>query len=289
MKILIACEESQTVCKAFRARGHEAYSCDILPSSGGHPEWHIQKPLEDIIGDGGEWDMIIAFPDCTYITVTANKWLKDQPQRKSGALVGEARRQAREYALAFVCMILNRKCDKISIENPVGCISTRIKLIDGVYTVMPEGKGDFKPTQIVQPFQFGHPEPKKTCLWLKGLPVLQPTNIVEQEPYHVTQSGKNMPKWYAYADKSKGQSERARIRSKTFPGIRRRHDHPMGLIFLPVGREGVYFIFLSSSIYYICKATLKNHNKNILKLRGFGFKAQAFTPLVSLPGPVTYF
>jgi len=220
MKILVGCEQSQAVTIAFRAQGHEAYSCDILPCSGGHPEWHIQGRLEDVIGSGEEWDAIICFPDCTYITVTANKWLKDQPARKSGALVGQARRDAREYALAFVCMILNRKCSRVAIENPVGAISTRIKLINGVYTVVGEGEGNFKPTQVISPYMFGHPEPKKTCLWLRGLPPLKPTAMVEPE-YHTTKSGKRLPKWYAYADKSKGQAERAKIRSKTFEGIAR--------------------------------------------------------------------
>jgi len=221
MKILLACEESQAVTIEFRKLGHEAYSCDILPCSGGHPEWHLQDKLENVIGDGSEWDMIIAFPDCTYLTVTGNKWMKDQPARKSGALVGEARREAREKALAFVCMILNKNCSRISIENPVGCISTRIRRVGGVYKVVSEGMGNFKPSQIIQPFQFGHPEPKKTCLWLKGLPLLKPTDVVDQEPYHITKSGKTMPRWYAYADKSQGQKERAKIRSKTFPGIAR--------------------------------------------------------------------
>ena len=218
MKILVGCECSQAVANAFRAKGHEAYSCDILPCTGGHPEYHIQGYLEDVIGSGEEWDMIIAFPDCTYLTVTANKWLKDQPARKSGALVGQERRDAREYALNFVAMILNRKCKRISLENPVGVISTRIKLIDGVYTVVDEGEGNLKPTQVISPTMFGHHEPKKTCLWLKGLPPLKPTKIVEPV-YHITKSGKRIPKWYAYADKSKGQAHRASIRSKTFSGI----------------------------------------------------------------------
>lgn len=219
MKILIGCEESQAVCIEFRKLGHDAYSCDIQECSGGHQEWHLKGYLEDIIGDGSEWDMIICFPDCTYLTVTGNKWFKDQPPRKSGALVGKRRREAREYALNFVAMILNRKCNKIAIENPVGVISTRIKIINGIYTVVDECQGNLKPSQIIQPYYFGHPEPKTTCLWLKGLPKLKVTNLIEQEPYHITKSGKNLPRWYAYADKSKGQAERAKIRSKTFQGI----------------------------------------------------------------------
>jgi len=149
-----------------------------------------------------KWDLLIAHPPCTYLTVTANKWLKDQPPRKSGALVGAARRQARMEAIEFFMTFANADIPKICIENPVGCISSTWR----------------KPDQIIQPWQFGHPEPKKTCLWLKGLPKLNHTKLVEPE-YHTTKSGKRMPKWYAYADKSKGQTHRAAIRSKTFPGI----------------------------------------------------------------------
>jgi hypothetical protein len=202
MKVLIGCEESQTVCKAFRDKGHEAYSCDLKPCSGGHPEWHLQMDIFEAI-NLKKWDMLICFPDCTYLTVTANKWLKDQPERKSGALVGDARRQARKQAIDFFIALSNVEIPKIAIENPVGCMSTEYR----------------RPDQIIQPFQFGHPEQKKTCLWLKWLPNLVPTNIVEPEPYHVTKSGKTMPRWYAYADKSKGQKHRAEIRSKTFSGI----------------------------------------------------------------------
>lgn len=207
MKILIACEESQAVCIAFRGKGHEAYSCDLLPCSGGHPEWHIiadnDMHLKDILYSG-KWDMMIGHPPCTYVCVTANKWFKDQPARKSGALVGEARREARREAIIFAEMMWNAPIEKICIENPVGVLSTMSKL--------------GKPSQIIQPFQFGHPEPKKTCLWLKGLPILEHTDIVEAE-YHTTTTGKRLPKWYAYADKTLGQDHRASIRSKTFPKI----------------------------------------------------------------------
>jgi len=215
MFILVGCEESQEVTKAFRALGHEAYSCDLQECSGSHPEWHLKMDVFDAIRGGylktqsgntiyiDKWDMGIFFPDCTYLTVTANKWYKDQPKRKSGVLVGEERRQARKKAIAFAINLYNCPIPKVAMENPVGVLSSEFR----------------KPDQIIQPYMFGHPEPKKTCLWLKNLPKLIPTNIVEQEPYHVTKSGKNMPKWYAYADKSKGQAERAKIRSKTFPGI----------------------------------------------------------------------
>lgn len=200
MKILVACEESQAVTKAFRKKGHEAYSCDILDCSGGHPEWHIKGDVLKIINDG--WDMIIAFPTCTYLTVTANKWFKDQEPRKSGALVGEERREAREHAVKFFMKLSNADCEKIVIENPVGVMSTRWR----------------KPDQIICPSMFGHKEPKKTCLWLKGVPILNATKIVEKE-YTITKSGKNMATWYYYAEKTKGQKGRAKIRSKTFQGI----------------------------------------------------------------------
>lgn len=215
MKILLGCEESQTVCIAFRILGIEAYSCDILPCSGGHPEWHLQMDVFQAINAGelktqdgntvfiDKWTMGIFFPDCTYLTVTANKWYKDQPPRKSGALVGSERRKAREEAIEFFKKLYNSNIDLVAMENPIGIISTVFR----------------KPDQIITPNQFGHKEPKKTCIWLKGgLPLLKPTCIVEPE-YHTTESGKRMPKWYAYADKSKGQKERAKIRSKTFQGI----------------------------------------------------------------------
>ena len=200
MKILVACEESQVVCIAFRKLGHEAYSCDILPCSGGHPEWHIQGDVRDVLNQ--QWDMIIAFPDCTYLTVTANKWLKDQPKRKSGALVGSERVVARKMAIDFFMLFANHPCKKKVIENPVGCMSSVWR----------------KPNQIVTPTQFGHKEPKKTCLWIEGLPNLTPTKLVEPE-YTTTKSGKRMATWYYYAKKTRDPKTRAKLRSKTFPGI----------------------------------------------------------------------
>lgn len=219
MKVLIGCEESQTITIAFRKMGHEAFSCDLKPCSGGHPEWHIQGDIFEAV-KALKPDLAIIHPPCTYLTVTANKWLKDQPARKSGALVGAERRQAREEALKFVVDCMNLDVPMLCIENPVGCISTRVwKDGTGRWAVYPVSiNGGRKPDQIIQPFQFGHPEPKKTCLWLKGLPLLKYTKIVEPE-YHTTASGKRMPKWYAYADKSEGQEKRAEIRSKTFQGI----------------------------------------------------------------------
>lgn len=198
MKILIGCEESQAVTIAFRELGFEAYSCDILPCSGGHPEWHKQGFLEDFIGEGSEWDLIIAFPPCTFITVTGNRWFNIE---KYGEKAIE-RIKNREWAISFFMMIANRNCKRIAIENPVGIMSTEWR----------------KPDQIIQPWQFGDPFEKKTCLWLKGLPVLKFTNIVEPPKRTEFSSGKSMPTWYADLW-SLPKEERAKLRSKTFPGI----------------------------------------------------------------------
>ncbi len=194
MRILVACEESQVVCKAFRAKGHEAYSCDILPCSGGHPEWHLQQDVSLLLQE--YWDMIIAFPPCTYLTVTGNRWFKPEfawryPTRE------EDRRQAMEFFMLFVA----NGCPKVAIENPVGVMSSRWR----------------KPDQIIQPWQFGDKAVKKTCLWLKGLPILLHTEIVTPEYKEYNSSTKKSGKsrypiaWTNGAD--------AKERSKTFPGI----------------------------------------------------------------------
>lgn len=196
MKVLVACEESQTVCIAFRQKGHEAYSCDILPCSGGHPEWHIQGDVIPLLKK--QWDIIIAHPPCTYLTVTGNRWFNEE---RYGDKARE-RKKLREEAINFFMQFVNAPCDKIAIENPVGIISTAYK----------------KPTQIIQPYEFGEPYEKKTCLWLKGLPCLQPTKIVQPEKRVAFASGKTMSAWYAEAWKLP-KEERARIRSKTFDGI----------------------------------------------------------------------
>jgi len=187
MKIILGCEESQVVCIEMRKRGHEAYSCDLLPCSGGHPEWHIQDNILNHLDDG--WDMMIAFPTCTYLTVSANKWYKDQPPRKSGVLVGRERRRAREEAIDFVMKLYNSNVPELGIENPIGVLSSRFR----------------KPDQVLQPWMFGHGETKATCLWLKNLPKLIPTNIVSgrEQRLHLLSPSK----------------DRAKIRSKTFLGI----------------------------------------------------------------------
>jgi site-specific DNA-cytosine methylase len=207
-KILIACEESQAVCKEFRALGYEAYSCDILPESGGHPEWHIQDDVFNVINQG--WDMMIAFPPCTYLSVSGAQWYyhpedKDLPieQRRPHPKYPN-RNQDRQDAKEFFIRLYNSNIKHIAIENPVGIMNTQF----------------MKPTQIIQPWMFGDEATKTTCLWLKNLPKLQPTNVVGKGERTVFASGKSHPKWYAEAlAKAKTPEERRNLRSKTFPGI----------------------------------------------------------------------
>lgn len=194
MKILIACEESQVVTKAFRALGHEAYSCDILPCSGGHPEWHIKSDVLEILNDG--WDMMIAHPPCTYLTVTGNKWMKEEFRDRF-----PNRPQQRKDAIDFFIKLFDAPIEKIAIENPVGIMSTQFR----------------KPNQYVQPYHFGDKHSKKTGLWLKNLPLLVPTEIVEPEMY-TYKDGRKDPMWHV---ESMGmpKEERTKYRSKTFPGF----------------------------------------------------------------------
>ncbi|MFT5760510.1 MAG: hypothetical protein ACI9LM_005297 [Alteromonadaceae bacterium] len=196
MKILVACEESQAVTKEFRIRGHEAFSCDLLDCSGGHPEWHLKTDLIELLNQ--DWDMILAFPPCTFLTVTGNRWF-DIEKYGDKAI---KRHQDRADAVSFFMSIANSKCLKIAIENPVGVMSTNWR----------------KPDQIVNPYQFGDAFEKKTCLWLKGLPNLENTNEVLPPERTKFASGKTMPAWYADAWKLP-KEERAKLRSKTFPGI----------------------------------------------------------------------
>ena len=198
MKVLVACEESQAVCKAFREKGHEAYSCDIVPCSGGHPEWHLQQDVLPLLKE--KWDMIIAFPPCTYLTVTGNRWFNIDRYGEKAIQRHKERKDAIDFFMAFA----NADCEKIAIENPVGIMSSEWR----------------KPNQFINPWQFGDAFEKKTCLWLKGLPELKPTNIVEIPPRKRFDSGKSMPSWYAEAWHLP-KEERAKLRSKTFPGIAR--------------------------------------------------------------------
>lgn len=196
MKILVACEESQAVTIELRKLGHEAYSCDLIECSGGHPEWHLQQDVIPLLKEN--WDMIIAFPPCTFLTVTGNRWFNVEKYGEKAI----QRYKDREFGIKLFMAIANANCEKIAIENPVGIMSSEWR----------------KPNQIINPWQFGDPFEKKTCLWLKGLPELISTNIVEIPPRTQFESGKSMPSWYANAWKLP-KEERAKLRSKTFPGI----------------------------------------------------------------------
>lgn len=212
MNVLVACEESQRVTIEFRKLGHNAYSCDLLDCSGNHPEWHIKKDVTLLLNgncifntvDGleheisGKWDMIIAFPPCTYLTVTGNRWYNYEKYGDKAI----QRMLDRNDAIKFFMTIANADCDKIAIENPVGIMSTQWR----------------KPDQIIQPYQYGDAYEKRTCLWLKGLPMLSPTKIVEIPDRIQYKSGKTMAKWYVEAG-NLSKEQRALVRSKTFPGI----------------------------------------------------------------------
>lgn len=197
MKVLIACEESQVVTKEFRLLGHEAYSCDILTCSGGHPEWHLQQDVTQLLLQ--KWDLIIAFPPCTDLCVSGAKHF----ERKR--LDGSQKR-----SIEFFMMIANASCDFMAIENPIGIMS-------GLYR---------KPDQIIQPYMFGDPVKKSTCLWLKGLPKLIPTDNVENDvKYYTSSAGAKMSEWNARQLVINGKKygyhtpEFKKHRSKTFPGI----------------------------------------------------------------------
>lgn len=214
MKVLIACEESQAVCKEFRKRGHDAYSCDLVPCRfTDHPEWHIMCDVLEIV-DGytnfytqdGEihdevaaspWDLIIAHPPCTFLTCTGNRWFKEEYGMKASY-----RKESRKSAIDFFMEFTKVRCEHMAIENPVGCMST-------VYR---------KPDQIIQPYQFGDPYRKTTCLWLKNLPELVPTKIVEPDIYYYKAKDgriKSDSKWRMKVT----EWNRSEIRSRTFPGI----------------------------------------------------------------------
>lgn len=210
MKVLVACEESQEVCKAFRARGHEAYSCDIQEPSGGHPEWHICGDVLPLLNGNcefvtmddvmhridGKWELLIAHPPCTYLSNAGARWLY-----AGGELNAERYRKGLEGKKFFMAM-LNADCPRIAVENPIP---------SSIYD-LPQY------TQIIQPYQFGEPWSKKTCLWLNGLEPLQPTNIVEDyKPYCSSGSYSG-----THNSKYKGASRKggsAKSRSKTFHGI----------------------------------------------------------------------
>ena len=204
MRVLIACEESQAVTKEFRALGHEAYSCDIEPCSGGYPEWHLQQDVLPLLKE--KWDMIIAFPPCTHLAVSGAAWF--ETKRKDGR---------QQQGIDFFMEFIKADCSRIAVENPVGIISG-----DYIAKWFPELQEKYnfpiKPSQKIQPWQYGDPYEKTTCLWLKNLPLLSPTNIVQPEERFFHKSGKSKPKWFADAFKLPPK-ERAKVRSKTFLGI----------------------------------------------------------------------
>lgn len=201
VNILVACEESQRVCEAFRKLGGKAYSCDIMECSGGHPEWHIMQDVIPLLNgkcsfktmDGiehsidGKWDLIIAHPPCTYLSNAGARFLYPK------GVLNEERLAKGMIAKDFFMHFYNANCDRIAIENPIP---------SKVYGLPPY-------TQTIQPWMFGHPVQKKTCLWLNGLPELQPTNVVEER-----QSTKIPGNWF-----NSGGKERQKNRAKTFPGI----------------------------------------------------------------------
>lgn len=182
MKVLVACEYSGVVREAFRARGHDAWSCDILPTDVVGP--HIQGDVRQVLGQG--WDLMIAHPPCTHLAVSGARWFREKASQQ-------------EEALEFVRTLLDAPISRIALENPVSIISTRIR----------------KPDQIIQPWQYGHEATKTTCLWLKNLPLLEPTRIVGKGGRHVTKSGKSLPDWYNLPP----SPNRWKLRSTTFPGI----------------------------------------------------------------------
>lgn len=197
MRVLVACEESQAVCIAFRDRGHEAYSCDILPCSGGHPEWHLVGDMFNYTDRG--WDILIAHPPCTYLSNAGIRWFNEE---RYGDKAVE-RKRLRDEALEFIMKIATLPIDKIAIENPTGWINSHWR----------------KPDQTIQPYQFGDPESKRTHLWLKNLPKLVPTNIVEPKIYGYYKTGKNTGKPIYGNNYLKFSEDRGMIRSKTFKGI----------------------------------------------------------------------
>lgn len=224
MKVLVACEESQEVCKAFREKGHEAYSCDIQECSGGHPEWHIRGDVLKVLSGGqfitmdgmnhyvSKWDMIIGFPPCTHLAVSGAAWF--EKKRADGR---------QKEGIEFFCEFLKAECEKVVIENPIGIISGNY--IPKYFPDLAEKFGlPKKPTQIIHPWMFGDNYSKSTCLWIKGVEPLVPKVTEQPELEWVewvdgkTGKLKRQPKWFADAWYLPPK-ERARVRSKTFPGI----------------------------------------------------------------------
>ena len=195
MRVLIACEFSGAVRDAFIGGGHDAMSCDLLPNETPGP--HYQGSVMDILNDG--WDLMIAHPPCTYLTLTGNKWFRPEYAERF-----PTRHKDREDSVEFFMALANAPIPKIAIENPIGIMSSRYR----------------KPNQIIQPWEYGHETTKATCLWLKGLPNLTPTNIVSKGEVVISKSGNRMSRWYYETSKItlKG-GLRAKARSVTFQGI----------------------------------------------------------------------
>jgi hypothetical protein len=226
LNILIACEESQAVCKAFRKLGHNAYSCDLLACSGEHPEWHFNHDVTEVLNKTnlilqngkkasvkGTWDLMIGHPPCTYLAVSGAQWYyhpddKNLPVEKRRPHPKYPNRaKDREDGVNFFMLLANARIKRIAIENPVGIMSNRWR----------------KPDQKIQPYEFGDPYSKGTCLWLKNLWTLHPSKETEDHGEKIFfKSGKSQPKWYSEAlSKAKTPEERRTLRSKTFPGIAR--------------------------------------------------------------------
>lgn len=224
LNVLIACEESQTVCKEMRKLGHNAYSCDLIESSGGHPEWHFKGDCLEVIRKKGgvletgeeyflseneKWDLLIAHPPCTYLTVSGNRWFyhpddKDLPfEERRPHPLHPNRRQDREDAIKFFMDLYNCDIEYVAVENPIGTMSSVFR----------------KPDQVIHPYHFGDSVSKATCLWLKNLKPLEYTNVVEREEFVTFKSGKRMGKFHYETGKISDLKLRAKARSKTFDGI----------------------------------------------------------------------
>ena len=202
MKILIACEESQTITNLYREKGYEAYSCDILECSGGNPQWHLKGDALTY-AYSGEFDMMIAHPPCTYLAVSGARWMYNQD-----GSVNQERLSNQNKALDFVKKLMDAPIDRIAVENPISVISSKIR----------------KPDQIVHPYWFGDKASKSTCLWLKNLPLLTATNMVSKGEFFewVDKKGKKkrQAQWYMDAlKKAKTPEQRRTLRSKTFEGM----------------------------------------------------------------------
>ena len=188
MRVLVACEESQTVTKAFRAIGHNAFSCDLLPASGGHPEWHLRADVRDVLACALPWDMLIGFPPCDHLAVSGARWFPEK--------VADGRQQA---GIDLFLALAHADVPRVAIENPVGIMSTVWR----------------KPDQIVQPWYYGDEATKTTCLWLRNLPPLFATKVVGRGVIQVVKSGRRLPEWYSNAPRK----TRKIVRSRTFPGL----------------------------------------------------------------------